>query len=311
MPFGLKNAPSVFQRAINRALGDLTHSYAIVYMDDVMIIARTKEAFERLRIVLQTLTHAGFSFNITKCSFLKFCIEYLGFEVKAGEIRPIPRKIRALLSLPPPQSVTQLRQFIGQVSYFRQFVPNFSELMKPLYGLTSKSKSFLWELEHEQIRQKVISILTNEPVLTIFDPQFSIELHTDASSVGYGAILLHRIEQKPRVIEYFSKMTFSGESRYHSYELETLAVYKSIKHFRHYLHGRHFVVLTDCNSLKASRTKVELTPRVHRLWSSLQSFEFDIQYRPGERMAHVDFLSRNPGRKTYQSDRNIRQLVIC
>jgi len=52
----------------------------------------------------------------------------------------------------------------------------------------------LWELEHEQIRQKVISILTNEPVLTIFDPQFSIELHTDASSVGYGAILLHRIE---------------------------------------------------------------------------------------------------------------------
>lgn len=261
MPFGLKNAPSVFQRAINRALGDLTHSYAIVYMDDVMIIARTKEAFERLRIVLQTLTHAGFSFNITKCSFLKSCIEYLGFEVKAGEIRPIPRKIRALLSLPPPQSVTQLRQFIGQVSYFRQFVPNFSELMKPLYGLTSKSKSFLWELEHEQIRQKVISILTNEPVLTIFDPQFS--------------------------------------------------VYKSIKHFRHYLHGRHFVVLTDCNSLKASRTKVELTPRVHRLWSYLQSFEFDIQYRPGERMAHVDFLSRNPGRKTYQSDRNIRQLVIC
>jgi len=195
MPFGLKNAPSVFQRAINRALGDLTHSYAIVYMDDVMIIGRTKEeAFDRLRVVLQVLTHSGFSFNITKCSFLKSCVEYLGFEVKSGEIRPNPRKIRALLNLPPPQSVTQLRQFIGLVSYFRQFVPKFSQLMKPLYAFTSKSRSFLWELEHEQIRQKVISILTNEPVLTIFDPQFSIELHTDASSVGYGAILLHRIE---------------------------------------------------------------------------------------------------------------------
>ncbi|XP_017474117.1 PREDICTED: LOW QUALITY PROTEIN: uncharacterized protein LOC108364783 [Rhagoletis zephyria] len=96
------------------------------------------------------------------------------------------------------------------------------------------------------------------------------------------------------VIEYFSKTTTSAESRYHSYELETLAVVQAVKHYRHYLLGRKFVVYTDCNSLKASRTKIDLTPRVHRWWAYLQSFDFDIQYREGKRMAHVDFLSRNP-----------------
>lgn len=95
-------------------------------------------------------------------------------------------------------------------------------------------------------------------------------------------------------MEYYSKCTSPAEAKYHSYELETLAVVNATKYFRHYLQGRKFVVYTDCNSLKASRTKMELTPRVHRWWGFLQSFEFDIEYRKGERMAHVDFLSRNP-----------------
>jgi len=136
--------------------------------------------------------------------------------------------------------------------------------------------------------------LTNDPVLTIFDPEKPIELHTDASSIGYGAILLHKIENRPRVIEYYSKCTTLIESKYHSYELETLAVYNAVKHFRHYLHGKRFVVFTDCNSLKASMKKVDLTPRVHRWWSYLQSFDFSIEYRKGERMSHADFFSRNP-----------------
>jgi len=104
-------------------------------MDDVMIVARTKEeAFDRRKITLQALAEAGFSFNIKKCSFLKSCVEFLGFEVRAGEIRPNPWKIQALIDLPPPQSVTQLIQIIGLVSYFRQFVPKFSQLLKPGYG---------------------------------------------------------------------------------------------------------------------------------------------------------------------------------
>lgn len=91
MPFGLKNAPSVFQRIIMQVLGDLANAYVIVYMDDIMITASTQcEALERLKIVLDVLTEAGFSFNITKCSFLKTSVQYLGYNVSAGEIRTQP-----------------------------------------------------------------------------------------------------------------------------------------------------------------------------------------------------------------------------
>lgn len=208
MPFGLKNAPSVFQLAVLKALGDIAYSFVIVYMDDIMIVAPTKElALERLQIVLNTLTKAGFSFNVEKCFFLRTSVQYLGFEVQAGEIRPNTRKIESLNALPPPRSVSTLRQFIGLASYFRQFVVGFSQLMKSLYFLTSEKSNFEWKDKHKAVRRKVIHILTNKPVLVIFDPQYPIELHTDASALGYGAILLHRIEGKPHVVEYYSKTT--------------------------------------------------------------------------------------------------------
>lgn len=294
MPFGLRNAISVFQRAIVNALGELAYSYVVVYVDDVLIISETiEQGIDRLKTVLEVLTKAGFSLNLKKCSFLKTRIEYLGYEIEGGEIRPNRRKIEALSALPPPQSVTQVRQFIGLASYFRQFVPNFSRVMAPLHILTSGKTQFEWTAKHEDARQKVIEALTTEPVLMIFDPAYPVELHTDASAEGYGAILLHVVDGKSRVVAYFSKRTTPAESRYHSYELETLAVVNAIKHFRQYLHGRKFTVVTDCNSLKSSRHKIDLTPRVHRWWAFLQSYDFDVTYRAGEQMAHVDFFSRN------------------
>lgn len=294
MPFGLRNAISVFQRALMIALGELANTYVIVYVDDLLIVSETEEqGLERLNTVLEVLTKAGFSLNLKKCSFLKTRVQFLGYEVEAGEIRPNKKKVEALTALPPPESVTQVRQFIGLASYFRQFIPNFSRLMAPLHRLTAGKCPFEWKENHELIRQQVISMLTTEPVLMIYDPRYPAELHTDASMDGYGAMLLQIVEGKRRVVGYYSKRTTPAESRYHSYELETLAVVNGVKHFRSYLHGRKFVVVTDCNSLKSSRDKIDLTPRVHRWWAYLQTFDFDVVYRAGKSMAHVDFFSRN------------------
>ncbi|KAH8416941.1 hypothetical protein KR222_005725, partial [Zaprionus bogoriensis] len=132
--------------------------------------------------------------------------------------------IVALTALPPPQSVTSLRQFIGLASFFRQFIKGFSQLIKPLYFLTADKNKFVWKREHEQIRKRVIATLTDKPVLIIFYCIYPIELQTDASS--YGAILLHNIINKPQVVEYYSKTTSPAESRY-SFELETLAFVNS------------------------------------------------------------------------------------
>lgn len=106
MPFGLKNAISVFQRAIMKALGELVYSFVVVYVDDILIISETmEEGIERIRTVLEKLTSVGFSLKLTKCSFLKKRIEFLGFEISEGNVKPNQGKIGALKNLPPSSNV--------------------------------------------------------------------------------------------------------------------------------------------------------------------------------------------------------------
>lgn len=106
-------------------------------------------------------------------------------------------------------------------------------------------------------------------------------------------MLIQKTEEKQHVVAYYSRRT-SCEAKYHSYDLETLAVVNAVKLFRHYLQGRKFTVVTDCNALKFPKIKPDLSPRVRRWWSYLQSFDFYIVYREGSRMKHVDCLSINP-----------------
>lgn len=295
MPFGLTNAPSVYQRAINKALGDLRGKIALVYMDDVLIPSRTiDEGIKNLEQVLEALTKCGFSINIKKCSFLKVSVEYLGFIVTDGKVRPSTAKVEALARSPPPTNVKQLRQFNGLAGYFRRFICNFSTVMIPLYNLTKTGVKWDWTEKHEAIRAKIINYLTSAPLLTIFQENYPIELHTDASAMGFGAVLIQVKNGIRHVIGYFSMRTTPAESKYHSYELETLAIVRAIKHFRHFLYGRKFTVMTDCNAVKASRYKQELLPRIHRWWAFLQNFEFEVEYRKGEKLKHADFFSRNP-----------------
>ncbi|KAI5738823.1 hypothetical protein M8J77_011604 [Diaphorina citri] len=261
VPFGLKNSGSVFQRAVLEALGDLAHEYVVVFIDDILIVSESPDqALERLDTVLRLLTNAGFSLNLSKCSFVVKRISYLGYEIDDGQVRPNPKKIESLTKLPPPKTLRSLRQFLGLASYFRQFIRNFAEMASPLFRLVKDANSLdakivKWLPEHEKIRQEIISRLTSSPVLTIFNPSLPIELHTDASASGYGGILLNVVDGKPRVIAYYSRRTTPTESKYHSYELETMAVVKSVQHFSSYLQGRQFKVVTDCQSLKATHTK--------------------------------------------------------
>jgi hypothetical protein len=297
MPFGLANAPAVFQRAMNNALGPLKDRVALVYLDDVLIPSTTIErGIEKLELVLTALAKAGFSLNINKCKFFQTTIDYLGRSVSAEGIRPSTGKVTALANSPAPGNVKQVRRFMGLASYFRKFIPEFASRTASITQLTKKSTPFSWNKEHEEAKRYVIQHLSAQPLLSIFDASLPTEVHTDASSIGYGAILF----QKPtpdsalRVVAYFSRRTTPAESSYHSYELETLAIVNALKHFRVYLIGIPFKIVTDCNAIKATVHKRDLIPRVARWWIYLQDFDFEVEYRKGKHVAHVDYLSRNP-----------------
>lgn len=297
MPYGLANAPIAYQRIISTALHDfITSGKVLVYIDDCLILSNTvDEGLQTLDAVLSTLIKAGFSINQKKCSFLCTEIEYLGRVIANGEVRPSPDKIKALVNSQAPQNVKQVRQLLGLAGYFRKYIADYSLMTACIANLTRKDVQFNWGPEQEAVRQEIIKKLTSAPVLAIYDPNLLTEVHTDASSLGYGAVLLQIHDNNTkRVVAYYSQVTKGAESKYHSYELETLAVVKALRHFRHYLVGTQFTVVTDCNALKATQKKKDLLPRVARWWIYLQDFDFTISYRKGAMLPHADYLSRNP-----------------
>lgn len=294
IPFGLSNAPRVFQRLMTKILRPVRENSAL-YLDDILLYAPTiPETLEVLQKVLKIFREEGLTLNLKKCSFLKSSVTYLGYDIEKGKVRPGTDKIKAVENFPTPNSVHQVRQFLGLTSYFRHFVRNYASIAYPLTRLIKKNTSWKWEENQENAFQKLKSILSTRPVLSLFNHDLPTEVHTDASQLGLAGILLQKqTDGRLHPVAYYSRQTNGAEQKYHSYELETLAIVESLRKFRTYLLGISFVVVTDCNSIKAASKKKQLIPRIARWWLELQEFTFEVQYRPGKRMNHVDALSRN------------------
>jgi len=130
-------------------------------------------------------------------------------------------------------------------------------------------------------------------VLSIYCPTAKTELHCDASSIGFGAMLLQKQNDGYfHPVAYFSRTTSETESRYHSFEQETLAIVYALERFHVYLHGIRFKVITDCNALKQTLQKKDINTRINRWGLTLQNYDFEIDNREAAQMQHVDALSR-------------------
>lgn len=178
---------------------------------------------------------------------------------------------------------------MGLGGYFRKLVKNNLEITGTLTKLLRKNAKWAWTSTQSNAMKQVKEILMSRPVLEIYDLDLDIGVHTNASSVALAAILIQINEDGPHPTAYYSKQCTFEQSKYHSYELETMAVIFSL-YFRVYLIGREFKVYTDCSAVRACGTKE--IPRIARWWLELREYVFGAHYRPGYRMKHVDCLSR-------------------
>lgn len=298
MPFGLANAPAVFQRMMNRVLGPARFDKATVYIDDVLIYGKSPaECLDRFEEILGLIQKANLKLNLSKCSFLQNEINYLGYEISSVGMRPGKAKIQSVVDFPHPENVHNVRQFLGLVSYFRKFIQGFAQLAYPLTKLLKKNRTWEWTDDQENSFKALKAKLIDRPVLAIYDPSAETELHADASRLGIGGILLQRPQGSEgpfHPVAYYSRQTSPEERNFHSYELETLAVVCSLKKFRVFLLGKAFKVVSDCSALRSTFGKRDLIPRIARWWLALQEFQCSVEYRAGTKMGHVDALSRNP-----------------
>ncbi|XP_042254131.1 uncharacterized protein LOC121887433 [Thunnus maccoyii] len=318
MPQGVTNAPSTFQRLMEKCMGDMHLKDVLVFLDDLIVFSRTLEEHEEKLIkVLSRLKEFGLKLSPEKCVFFQTSVRYLGHVVSRNGVQTDPEKISALKTWPIPQNLQELRSFLGFAGYYRRFVKGYSSIVKPLHDLTSgyppsqkkakmkqKSEQYhnpkelfgeRWSPACQQAFETVISKLTTAPVLGFADPQKPYVLHTDASTTGLGAVLYQEQEGQLRVIGYASRGLSCSESRYPAHKLEFLALKWSVtEKFSDYLYGNHFTVVTDNNPLTYILTSAKLDATSYRWLAALSTFSFKLLYRPGKQNGDADGLSRRP-----------------
>lgn len=194
MPFGLTNSPRVFNRYIQLIFHDLIcRGKLMVYLDDMLIATQTfDEHFKILKEVFHLAAKHNLRFRLEKCFFGFSEVEYLGYLISEHGVRPSVKHVDALISYPIPKNYRQVRQFLGLASYFCRFIQNFSAIAKPLYDLIKKNVDFVFSEKEQQAFNYLRSDLTKSPVLAIYSPTAGTELHCDASSTGFGTILLQK-----------------------------------------------------------------------------------------------------------------------
>ena len=299
MPFGLRNAAQTFQRFIDQVLRGLPFAYA--YLDDLLIASASMEDhLTHLRQVLQRLSDHGMVINPSKCVLGASELDFLGHRVTACGIRPLEDKVSAIRNFPQPSSLRGLREFLGMVNFYHRFIPNCAGLLQPLNQLLSSPKhtssQLTWVEAATTAFHTIKQVLADATLLVHPKPLAPTCIMTDASEYAVGAVLQQYIDDGWQPIAYFSKKLRPAETRYSTFDRELLAVYLSIKHFRYFVEGREFFVLSDHKPLMyalAVHTD-KYTPRQTRHLDFISQFTTDIRHVKGNDNSVADALSRAP-----------------
>ena len=299
MPFGLKNAPATFQRAVDIILSRVKWQCALVYIDDVIVYSRTiEEHFSHVREVLTLLRQSGITLKLRKCAFFESSVEYLGHVIRPGRLEVANANIESIKKAKIPTTQTELRSFIGMCNVYRRFVPNFARIAAPLNKRLKKGEpTQLGPLSEEELEsyETLKTNLVTAPILALPREGYRFTLDTDACDYQVGCVLLQEQPNGDKhPIGYWSRGLNSAEKNYSTTEKECLAIVWSILTLRPYLHGVQFTIRTDHEPLKWLLNLMDASGRLARWRLRLAEYDFNVEYRPGRVNNLADGMSRLP-----------------
>ena len=229
MPFGLSNAPAVFQELMSVVLQGY-NDFGTVYLDDIMVFSSTlEEHLEHLSIIFGKLRQHNFKLKLKKCSFLQLETNYLGFVISEEGIKSDEQKIEAIKSLPVQTCVREVRSFIGMSSYYRRFIPNFSQIAEPIIALTRKYAHFKWSDTHQRTFEYLKDSLTAVPLLVHPDSNKPYVLYTDSSDTYIGACLTQECDGDEKPIYYLSHKLSRSQCKWSVVEKEAFAIHFALQ----------------------------------------------------------------------------------
>lgn len=304
LPFGLRNAPAIFQRALDDVLRDHIGKRCYVYIDDILVFGSSKEEHvNNLRMVLETLEQANLKVQLDKSEFLKEELEFLGFIIGKDGICTNPNKRKAIVNFPRPRTIHDLRSFLGMTGHYRRFIRDYARIAKPLtsilrgdMGKTPKNKSRKVDIQldseqMESFKQLKNCLISDEVMLHYpnFDNPF--ELTTDASKYALGATL----SQDNRPITYLSRTLSRSEEGYATNEKEMLAIIWALKSLQCFLYGaKHIKICTDHQPLTFALSNKNTNVKMKKWKAQLEEYNYELVYKPGSSNVVADALSRPP-----------------
>ena len=295
MPMGLTGSPNTFQNLMENILVGLTWKSCVPYLDDCIIFSRTpEEHVSRLREVFQRFHNANLKINPAKCSFFQTKVQFLGHIVSKDGLQVDPEKVDVVKKFPIPKTQTEVKSFLGLASYYRRYVSNFAAIARPLHKASETSSVFTWTEEAQDAFETLKTRLTSTPILAFPCLQQPFILYTDASQFAMGAVLAQVQDGMEKAICYASKALSKSQTKYSATRRELLAIVTFTRHFRHYLLGRKFTIVTDHRALQWLHNFKDPDGMTARWLEKLASFDYTVRHRPGTSIGHADGLSRVP-----------------
>jgi hypothetical protein len=287
--FGMCNSLAIFQAMMDDIfMTMIDNRLVIVYMDDILIFADTKEELERItKLVLEKLWEHDLFLKAKKCKFCQTRIEYLGMIIEEEKISMDTVKLGGIRDWPVPAMLKQTQSFLGFGNFYRKFISHYSELARPLNDLMKKDKKFEWSTECQEAFDTMKKRFTEEPVLLMPDQSKPFQIESDTSKVA-TAIVLTQLDSNgdQHPIAFLSKTFSKTERKYKIYNWELLGIIQALKEWRHYIQGSGHttIVYSDHKTLTYFRTAQKLNDRQARWSLYLSGFDLKLIHLPGMKM---------------------------
>ncbi|UYV73840.1 hypothetical protein LAZ67_11001074, partial [Cordylochernes scorpioides] len=298
LSFGIKTAPAEFNRVINQILQGLNKT--ISYFDDILVHGKSKqECKENIFACLERLRACDLHLNKNKCIYFQTKIEYLGHVIENNKISKSPSKVKAIIDMPQPKNIADLRRFLGMITYYYRFLPDVSTITYPLRRLLKKDKKFFWSAQCQKAFIKLKNEVASDRVLIPFDTNLPVTLTTDASPVGIAAVLSDGINKVEHPIAFASRSLTDAEQNYSQLDREALAIVFGVDNFFDYLFGHKFTLITDNQPLTRifhpkSKFPKMTSARLLRYTSFLAGLDYVVSFKKGTGNQIADCLPQAP-----------------
>lgn len=297
VPFGLRNAPIMFQRAVESIIGnDVLRRVCDIYIDDIVVYAHTEaELLSNLREVFNKLRDGNVTLRGEKCVIDVTSMEYLGHHISHGTYSPSLSMTRALLEHPFPPAARGLRSYLGKVIYFQRFIPHLATICAPLHQL-ARAAHYRVGVSHTNAFESLKKALADLPLAHEVLDDIPIHLESDASNVGIGGYFyqIDPTTQRQRPIGFVSHAFSGASTRWSTIEQEAFAAYYALLKMEWLVLGRTIHLHTDHKNL--TYLLHHPSPKVARWRAYLQQFHIVVHFIAGKDNVVADALSRlHPG----------------